>query len=407
MISIEKALATVLASVKPLKSERVEIAESLDRVLAEDIVARDDIPPFSNSAMDGYAVKAADLKSASRRSPCRLPVVEDIPAGRVGSLRIENGRAARIMTGAPVPPGADAVVRVEETREAEGGAVEISAPVRKRENIRRAGENVKKGELVLKKGWTIRPQEIGMLAALGYSSVRVIRRPRVAIISTGDEVQAITEKPVVGKIRDCNRYTLTALVARYGGIPVPLGIVPDRERELKAKFKKALACDLFVTSGGVSVGKYDFVKKVMGEICSTVKVWQVAMKPGKPLSFGLMKGKPVFGLPGNPVSVMVSFLQFVRPALLKMEGKKKLRKPNVRATLSKDCREKTDRTHLVRAIVKKVGGKYYARPSGPQGSGILRSLVLANALLIIPPNRGPVRKGERVRAILIDEAEED
>lgn len=417
MISIEKALATILADISPLKSKKVEIERCRNRVLDEDIFAPEDIPPFTNSAMDGYAVSAADLRGASSENPRILRVLEDLPAGQVSHRVIRSGEAIRIMTGAPLPSGADAVVMVEDTvtmqnekckisnEKCKTENVKILKSVRRGENVRKAGESVRKKELVLKKGKVLRPQEIGMLAALGYPAVKVIPPPEVAIISTGDELQEIGEKLIPGKIRDCNRYSLITMIQQYGGISVPLGFARDREKELKTKFKKALSFDMILTSGGVSVGKYDLVKKVLSEMNGEVKIWQVAMKPGKPLTFGVIRGIPVFGLPGNPVSVIVSFLQFVRPALLKLQGKNKLKKPVVEAVLTKDCDEETGRTHLVRAVVSKKGGKYYVRSTGPQGSGILRSLVLGNSLMIIPPHRGPLKKGEKVAVMLVEELE--
>ena len=381
-------------------------------MLDENIIARENIPPFPNSAMDGYAVRTGDTAGAGRKTPVLLTVIDDLPAGKVTNRRLGEKEAIRIMTGAPLPWGADAVVKVEdasEPRMAKRAAqtVKIFNKVRKGENVRWAGESVKRGEKVLKKGAVLRPQEIGMLAALGFSTAKVIPAPRVAIISTGDELQEIGGKLAPGKIRDCNRYSLASLVAEYGGIPIPLGITRDRKPELRARLRKALSCDLVLTSGGISVGKYDLVRKVMHEMSGRINVWQVAMKPGKPLSFGTIHGTPVFGLPGNPVSVIVSFWQFVRPALLKIQGKKKLKKPFVEAVLTEDCDEVSERTHLVRAVVTRAGEKYFARPAGDQGSGILRSLVMSNALLLIPPGRGPLKKGERIRVMLVEEPEID
>jgi len=410
MIPIEKALSTISKAISPLRSQETDITRCLDRVLDENIIARENIPPFTNSAMDGFAVRAADTTGASRGKPRRLMIIEDLPAGRVARRKLAKNQATRIMTGAPLPPGADAVVMVENTSESRGAksaarGVKIFQGVRDGENVRPAGESVKKGDLVIKKGRILRPQEIGMLAALGHSSVKVIPSPRVAIISTGDELREIRDKPAPGQIRDCNRYSLVALVEQYGGTPVVLGLARDREKNLRTKFKKALDCDMILTSGGVSVGKYDLVKKVIGEMSGRVKIWQVAMKPGKPLTFGVIGEVPVFGLPGNPVSVIVSFLQFVRPALLKMQGKTRIKKPVVEAVLTEDCNEKTGRTHMVRSIVSRKGDRYYVRATGPQGSGILRSLVLANSLMIIPPHRGPLQKGATVDVMLTEEEE--
>ncbi|MDP8275699.1 MAG: molybdopterin molybdotransferase MoeA, partial [Candidatus Euphemobacter frigidus] len=365
MISIEEARSIILARIKPLKSRELELAHCRDRVLAEEITAREDIPPFTNSAMDGYAVRAGDTRGASPKKPIKFTVLADLPAGQVSRIEVGRNQAIRIMTGAPIPFGADSVVMVEDTREVEDG-VEVLAEVSKGENIREAGESVKRGDLVIKRGTVLRPPEIGMLAALGYSRVQVIPSPRVGIISSGDELQEIEEVLSPGKIRDCNRYSLAAAVAQYGGIPISLGIAPDRKDELKKKLTAALTTDLVLTSGGVSVGKYDLVRETLREIDGELLIRQVAMKPGKPLTFTVVRGIPVFSLPGNPVSVLVSFLQFVRPALLKMEGKTRLRKPEVEAILEEDFRERTDRTHMVRVAVTNDGGIYYARPTGPQ-----------------------------------------
>ncbi len=410
MISIEAALSIILKGVQPLPGLKVDISLIRGRVLAQDIFAPDDIPPFPNTAVDGYAVRAADTRGADPSHPRPLEIIAELPAGEICRKEIGRGEAVRIMTGAAIPKGTDAVVMVEDCREAPGAGrrgrtVMIKKEVKKRENVRRAGESVRKGDLVLRRGKVLRPPEIGMLAALGYPEVKVIPPPRVALISTGNELMEIGRRLAPGKIRDCNRYSLAAAVERYGGRPVIFGRASDRDEELKAVFKKALSSDMIITSGGVSMGRYDLVGKVMEEMGGKIEIRKVRMKPGKPLVFGMIGGKPFFGLPGNPVSVLISFLQFVRPALLKMQGKRKLKKPVVEAVLSRDLPEKTDRVHLVRAVLTRKGGVNYARPTGPQGSGILRSLVLANALLIIPPNRGPLSRGEKVKAILIDAPE--
>ncbi len=402
MITIEEALGIILEHVEVLPPRRMELEECLGRVLGEDVFAREDIPPFTNSAMDGFAVRAGDTSSAS---PGRLKVLEDLPAGAVTGTVVGAGEAIRIMTGAPLPEGADAVVMVENTREGEG-LVEVLQPVRPGENVREAGESVRKGEAVLSAGTVLRPQEIGMLAALGCPRPAVIPRPAAAIVSTGDELLAVGEELRPGKIRDCNRYSLAAAVTRYGGVPVPLDPAGDRDGELRERLREALASDLVITSGGISAGKYDLVREVLGELGGELLIRKVSMKPGKPLTFTVVGKTPVFSLPGNPVSVLVSFLQFVRPALLKMQGKKKLGLPEVEATLSEPCSEETDRTHLVRVRVEREGEGWRARPTGPQGSGILKSLVLANGLMVVPPNAGPLPAGSRVKVILLDDPAE-
>ena len=404
MISIEAALSIILKRVRPLPGVKTDISLCRGRVLAEDISAPENIPPFSNTAVDGYAVQAASTRSASPSRPRFLRVVGELAAGRVSRRKVGPGQALRIMTGAPIPAGADAVVMVEDTDDGDEVAA-IYRSVRKGENVRRAGESVRKGSPVLRRGKVLRPAEIGMLAALGYGRVKIVSPPRVAILSTGNELVEIGKKLGPGRIRDCNRWSLAAAVEAAGGVPVILGRAGDRMEELKSKLRASLDCNAVITSGGVSMGRYDLVGRALEEMGGEVLIRKVRMKPGKPLTFGVIEGKPFFGLPGNPVSVLVSFLQFVRPALLKMQGRKKLKKPVVEAVLSTDLNETTDRVHLVRAVLTRKNGLNYASPTGPQGSGILRSLVLANALLIIPAGQEPLSRGEKVRALLMDSPE--
>ncbi|MFQ6058503.1 MAG: gephyrin-like molybdotransferase Glp [Anaerolineae bacterium] len=415
MISVEEALAYILQHFQPLEPERVEILEALDRVLAEDIRSDVDIPPFNNSAMDGYALRAADTAGAHREHPVSLRVVADLAAGRTSDVAVEPGTAIRIMTGAPVPRGADAVVRFEETSEGVSGLgkringlaeVEVYKEVSVGENIRLAGEDIREGELVLAKGTVIRPQEIGVLASLGRREVWVIRRPRVAILATGDELVDIDEPITPGKIRNSNEYSTAAQVQRYGGIPIRLGIARDTSQDLTAKIRQGLAqkVDLFLTSAGVSVGDYDVVKDVLA-MEGEMHFWQVRMKPGKPLAFGQIQGVPLIGLPGNPVSAMVSFEQFARPAILKMLGRANLVKPTVRAILEEDVTS-SGRRHFVRAWVTKRDGQYYASTTGAQGSGVLTSMVRANALLIVPEGEIHVQAGQILEAQMLDWPEE-
>jgi len=418
MISVDEALEYVLRHFEPLEPEDVEILDALDRVLAEVVYSDVDIPPFDNSAMDGYAVRAADTVGASLETPVTLRVIGDLAAGYTTDLVVEPGTAIRIMTGAPLPAGAEAVVRFEETSEglsageralgpwASGprvdNRIEVFDQVVIRENVRSAGEDIRKGELVLPEGTVLRPQEIGVLASLGRAIVRVIRRPRVAILATGDELIAIDEPLTPGKIRNSNEYSNAALVQRYGGIPVRLGIARDDVEELTIKIREGLAqrVDLFLTSAGVSVGDYDVVKDVLGAE-GEMHFWQVRMKPGKPLAFGQIQGVPLLGLPGNPVSAMVSFEQFARPAILKMLGKTCLRKPTVEAILEEDVKS-SGRRSFKRAVMTKRDGEYYASVTGPQGSGILTSMVKANGLVIIPEGIRHKRAGEQVTVQMLD-----
>lgn len=412
MISVDKALEHILKHFKPLEPEEVEILEALDRVLAEDVYSDMDIPPFANSAMDGYAVRAANTAGASRENPVTLHVVADVAAGYTTETKVEPGTTIRIMTGAPLPEGADTVIRVEDTsdwahpRQERGREpsteVEVYHAAEPGENVRPAGEDIRQGELVLPKGTVIRSQEIGVLASLGRSTISIIRRPRVAVLATGDELLTIDEPVTPGKIRNSNEYSNAALVRRYGGIPVRLGIARDNVEDLTAKINEGLAqqVDLFLTSAGVSVGDYDVVKDVLNAE-GEMHFWQVRMKPGKPLAFGLIRGVPLVGLPGNPVSSMVSFEQFVRPAMLLMEGKTRLAKPTVEAILGEDVTN-SGRRHFMRVIVEKREGQYYARTTGGQGSGVLTSMVKANGLAVISEGVRLVKAGERVAVQMLD-----
>lgn len=407
MISVDEAKERILRHFHPLEQERVPILEALDRVLAEDIYSDIDIPPFANSAMDGYALRSLDTAGASRKSPVALKVVADLAAGYTTEVEVAPGMAIRIMTGAPLPEGADAVVRFEDTSEGLRGSwgptVEVYKEVSPRENVRPAGEDIRRGELVLTKGTVLRPQEIGVLASLGRPKVGVIRRPRVAILATGDELVGIEEELGPGKIRNSNEYSNTALVLRYGGIAVRLGIAKDRVEDIKAKIQKGLEAqvDLFLTSAGVSVGEYDVVKEVLASE-GEIEFWQVCMKPGKPLAFGHIQGVPLIGLPGNPVSAMVAFEQFVRPAILTMLGKGAKEKPEVEVIVDEDVTN-SGRRGFMRAIVTRQEDGYHARVvSGPRGSGVLTSMVRANALLIVPEGTTLVKAGERLRAQMLD-----
>jgi molybdopterin molybdotransferase len=418
MLSVEEALERILGAFQPLESERVPILETPSRVLAEDVYADVDIPPYANSSMDGYAVQAADTVGASRETPARLLVVGGVPAGYVAEKELTPGTTICIMTGAPIPPGADAVVPVEDTQ-ATGEWVNVFAEVEAGQYIRPAGEDVRQGTLVLRRGTRIRPQEVGMLAALGQKEVAVTRRPRVAILATGDEVVEIDAPLAPGKIRNANSYSNAAQVIACGGTPILLGIARDRVRELTETIRAGLAqgVDLFLTSGGVSVGDFDLVKKVLAAE-GEVNFWRVRMKPGKPMVFGRLNlpslcppqwggGKggesvPVLGLPGNPVSVMVSFEMFVRPAILKMLGMTEWKRPVVEATLVDEVKQKDDRRHFLRVRLEREAGEYRAHLTGGQGSGILSSMVKANALAIIPEEWSRVPAGARVRVMLLD-----
>ncbi|MBC7231221.1 MAG: molybdopterin molybdotransferase MoeA [Actinobacteria bacterium] len=395
MLRVEEAREKVLEAVGTLETAETPLLEALGLTLAEEAVARHDIPPFDNSAMDGYAVRSEDVAGASEESPVELVVLGDLAAGYAPRVALERGQALRIMTGAPVPEGCDAVVPVEQTRAGEGSVLVLKA-VARGSNVRRAGEDVRKGETVLAPGTPIGPAELGMLSSLGYARPRCFRRARVGIISTGDELVGVEEELAPGKIRDSNSYTLFGMVREAGAEPLRLGVVRDDAALLERTILDNLErVDLFVTSGGVSVGDYDMVKEVLGKL-GEMNFWKVAMRPGKPQAFGHIGGKPLFGLPGNPVSVMVSFEQFVRPALLKMMGRRELFRPRVTAVLDAPMGRREGRTEFIRVIADWRDGRYHVRPTGPQGSGILRSMVLGNALAVLPEDVGRLEPGAEV-----------
>ena len=383
MLSVKEARQQMLNTIPVLPTEKREILSSAGYVLAEVLLAEENIPPFDNSAMDGYAVRAADVQNASEAKPAVLSVVETIAAGYAPTERVGTGQASRIMTGAMMPEGADAVV-MQEVTQRDGNNVKIFEGIDKTGNVRFTGESVADGQQVMGKGKYLRPPEVSMLASLNRPEVTVYRKPTVAIVSTGDELLLLGEPLEPGKIRESNRYGLYAQVEEAGGIPIDMGIAPDDEAEIERIFRAALAkSDALITSGGVSVGEHDFVKSVL-ERLGEVNFWRVAMKPGKPQAYGISDGKPIFGLPGNPVSSLVVFELFVRPALLKMAGHTELLRPTFKATLTETITNRDGRVNYMRAILKESNGDYTAETTGPQGSGILHSLVLANGLITIP-----------------------
>jgi molybdopterin molybdotransferase len=416
MISVQEALEKVLSYVEVLEPEQKPILDCLGQVLAEDVYSTIDIPPLDNSAMDGYALRAEDTSGASKSSPKCLSVVGELAAGSLPAKKVKPGTAIRIMTGAPLPEGADAVVRFEDTDEVNRKSsrgdlsqVGILCQAKKGLNVRCKGEDIAQGELVLKKGKLLRPSEIGVLASLGRSTALVIRRPVVAILATGDELTPIDQPLAPGKIYDSNTYIIAAEVSRYGGIPKILGIGRDSVQSLTEKIDEGLSADMLITSGGVSRGDYDMVKDVLAER-GEIGFWTVCMKPGKPLAFGTMKkmegGRekkvPHLGLPGNPVSSMITFEQFARPAILKMMGKEILAKPAIRAIIEDDVANNDGRRIFARVIVTKRGDQYYASLTGHQGSGILTSMAKANGLAIVSENSKGVKAGDIVEVQMLD-----
>ncbi len=396
MLKVKEAIELILAGIKPLGVETVDISDSAGRVLSEVIVAGRGNPPWDNSAMDGYALQSADVAGASEASPATLKVLYDLPAGGVPEGPIGPGEAVRIMTGAPTPKGADAVVMVERTRRGTDNTVEILAPAKLGANIRKEGEDFAAGEKVITAGRVIRPAEILMLATIGRADVKVYRRPRVAVVSTGDELVDINTEPTPGKITNSNGYALTSLARETGAQCVNLGIAGDNRKILNEKFTEAAGYDCIISSGGVSVGDYDLVKEVLRDLGSEMKFWKVAMKPGKPLAFGIIGEKPAFGLPGNPVSSMVAFEQFVRPALLKMAGRSDIFKNTFTARLTETIRKKPGRVNFFRGSLTKKDGEYLATPLVGQGSGMITSMVRADIFIIIPEEITEIRAGEDV-----------
>ncbi|HLF03235.1 MAG TPA: gephyrin-like molybdotransferase Glp [Anaerolineales bacterium] len=413
MLSVAEALARVLSHFQPLEKETVPCESAVGRVLAESVRATLDLPPFPNSSMDGYAVRAADVRLATQDSPVMLAVVGDIPAGRLPTLQVEPGAAARIMTGAPMPAGADAVVPVEATGLSRTGMdtplprnVQVHQSVPAGAYVRPAGEDVRAGEVVLVAGKVVRAYEVGVLAAFGLAQLDVIRRPRVAILSTGDELVAIDQSPGPGQIRDSNTYSLAALTQRAGGEPLVLGVADDSVEAVTDKLQTAVTqrADVILSSAGVSVGAYDVVKAAV-EQSGSLDFWKVRMRPGKPVAFGRYAGIPFFGLPGNPVSAIVAFEVFVRPALLKLGGRTQLAKPVVDVALAETFNSDGRESYL-RATVTKEDGRYVAHSSGGQGSNILSALIQANALVIIPEGITEIGSGATVKAWMLDWPEE-
>ena len=423
MISVEQALEKVLGYANVLEAEECPVLDCLGQVLAEDIYSSVTVPPLDNTAMDGYALRSEDTKGASQQSPRFLRVIDTVTAGSIPEHEVEAGTAIRIMTGAPIPDGADSVVRFEDTDEAERKEstsrqsrteIGILCEARAGLNIRRAGEDITSGSLVLSKEVVIRPSEVGILASLGRGSVKVIRRPVVAVLATGNELVDINQPLPRGKIYNSNSYSVAAQVRRYGGIPRILGIALDSESSLVVGLRQGLEADMLITTGGVSAGDYDVVKDVLAKQ-GEITFWTVRMKPGKPVAFGMIKGIsqaggtrniPHLGLPGNPVSAMVTFELFVRPAILKMMGKKNLAKPIIDAVLEEPVANEDGRRVFARAIVEKRGGQYFARLTGPQGSGILTSMSLANGLVIVPEDKTRVEAVDVVQVMMLDWNEE-
>lgn len=406
MHSVPEASARILADIQRLPEELVALGDVAGRVLARDAIAPLAMPPWRNSAMDGYAVLADDIAQASGEHPVRLRVLETVPAGGFASRAVASGQATRIMTGAPLPDGADTVVRVEDT---DGGTetVEIRNARDALKNIRARGEDYNEGDVVLAAGDSLGPAQVGVLASMGMGSVRVYKRPRVALISSGDELVDLDrfDEVLAGrKIVTSNSYTLSALVRASGAEPTDYGVAPDTPAALRERVEAALASDLIVTSAGASVGEYDYVRQVLDSLGADLKLWRVRMRPGAPLGFGIVRGVPWIGLPGNPVSAMVTFELFVRPAIRKMLGHRRLFRRPVPAVLEEAVSIQARLTHFLRAILRvREDGSLGVRLTGPQGSAILTSMARANALLVVPEDKSSCAVGEVLHAIPLGE----
>ena len=413
MLSVEDALERILAHFHVLESEERPLLDALGQVLAEDATARHDIPPLDNSAMDGYAVQSASVTDASESSPVTLKVVGAVAAGQLPNDTVEPGTTVRIMTGAPIPPGADSVVPFEDTDEVErrdsGGSMDevgVKIPVPLGADIRPAGQDVRCGDTVIAKETTLRPAEIGVLASLGLETVTVVRRPVVAILATGDELLEAGADYAKGKIYDSNSYSVAAGVLRYGGIPKQLGIARDNLDSMNAKLREGLDSDMLITSAGVSKGDYDMVKDVLAQH-GEIDFWSVRMRPAKPLAFGVLRtdegrAVPHLGLPGNPVSAMVAFEQFARPAIHKMMGKSGLGKPRIKAVLDEPIYNTDGRRVYARVVISKRNGDYHAKLTGNQSSNLLTSMANANGLAVCPEDL-PVKKvGDVVEVLMLD-----
>ncbi len=398
---LQDAQRIVLAATPTLGLEKVSILDAFGRVLGEDIVAERDNPPWNNSAMDGFAVRWQDIQQEHAiQKTVTLTVIEDVPAGKMPSKSVGAGQAIRIMTGAPIPMGADTVLKIEDT-EHTPESVRVFTPERQGANIRPQGEDVKRGTCIIAKGTRLRPGEAGMLAILAKSFVFVYQRPRVAILSTGDELADLDERFSEEKIINSNSYGIAAAVHEAGGIPFLLGIARDTPAALKEKIAQGLTADLLVLSGGVSMGDYDFTKTVFQELGAAMHFWKLAIRPGQPLAFGMIQGTLAFGLPGNPVSSMVTFEQLVRPAMLKMSGRLSYGRPIVQAIFQEQFSKRTDRRHFLRGVLTQEHGVFKVRTTGAQGSGILTSMVKANCLIDIPVEVERVHQGDLVTVQLL------
>ncbi len=404
MIPVEEARERILSRISVLGTERVDLSYALQRVLSQDLVATRDIPPWPNSSMDGYALRAADTQTASGAAPARLALAGRVAAGAIAEQPLRAGECFRIFTGAPIPEGADSVIPQEEVT-AEGTTLLVPRPVRSGEFVRPRGEDMRAGETVLQHGRALGPAELGLLATLGRSQVSVVKRPQIGILSTGDEIVDLGGALGPGQIPNSNSYSLMAQVAEAGAVPVNLGVARDRPEDIEMRLGWGLGCDALISSAGVSVGEHDFVKAALARLGAEQHLWLVDMRPGKPIAFatipsGPKGGLPVFALPGNPVSAMVTFELFVRPALLRMGGHARLDRPLVAARALAPIANPGRRRGYLRVTLTPHSDGWGARLTGDQGSGILRSMVAADGLAVVPGDT-TVEPGGPVEVILL------
>ncbi|HVH68804.1 MAG TPA: gephyrin-like molybdotransferase Glp [Gemmatimonadales bacterium] len=409
MLTPAAAARLILEHIEPLPAARCSLREALDRVLAEDVISPIDLPAWDNSGMDGYAARAADVERARPDAKVTLTVIEAVAAGQFPTKPIGPGQVTRIFTGAPLPAGADTVVRQEDTEPADAGRVTVVTGRDAGKNVRHRGEDIRKGVVVLAAGTPLAPAQLGVLASIAQATPLVHGAPRVAFMGSGDEIVDLDRAAEVlagRKIVTSNSYTLHGLIRRTGGIPIDLGVARDTKDSLRERLAEAgrKDSDLLVTTAGISVGEHDFVREVLTELGADIKLWRIAMRPGAPVGFGVLDGKPWIGLPGNPVSVMVTFELFVRPAMRRLLGHRLPYRRIVPVRVAEPITLGPKLRHFLRAVVQaEPGGALAARLTGPQGSGILTSMARANALLVVPEDRPVVAAGETLAALLLDD----
>lgn len=402
MLSVDDALKIVLDTAQVLSPRIVPINDSVGLILDENIIAEENVPPFDNSAMDGFAVLSSDVQNATREKPVILKVIDILQAGKVSDKRLNNSEAIQIMTGAPMPNGADAVVMIEQTERISEESVKCFSAVRKDENRRRAGDDIRAGQKVFQKGRYIKPYDIGVLASIGKSAVHLIPKPRIALLSTGDELAGIEEPLSPGKIRSSNNFTLRALIEQMGAEVLDLGIAKDTIRETEEKLQRAFSADIILTSGGVSMGEFDYVRQALEKLGVEIKFWKVNQKPGKPLVFGAHQNKLFFGLPGNPVSAIVCFQLFVVPAIKKMSGSMTVSPYRLKAQSSEKIQKKQGLRFFLRGTLTRRDNLFSVSSTGNQSSGVMSSLSYGNCLIDIPEEKGNVEAGEEVTVVLLD-----